>query len=247
MLVQHRLSTQLEVLLQRDPLAREDLPEGVHTMRVAARRLRSALATCRPFLDRSVTDPLRDDSAGSRTRSARPEMPRCGGSGSTPPSTHWPRSALTSTGTRAACGPPCGPRSSTGTAARAQLDEVFASERYAALLDRLRALVAAPPWTDRAAKNIGGAYRRRVERSSGRLRRRMAAADEPDLTSDERAHALHEARKAVKRARYATEPLRPVHGSNAVAMVKRLKKLPVGARSAPGHRGHPRIPPRPGR
>jgi inorganic triphosphatase YgiF len=60
-LVQHRLASQLHELLLRDPLARENLPEGVHNMRVAVRRLRSALATGRPFLNRSVTEPLRDE------------------------------------------------------------------------------------------------------------------------------------------------------------------------------------------
>src|SRR6185436_14684991 len=59
--VSDRLGTQLHELLLRDPLARENLPEGVHSMRVAVRRLRSALATGRPFLDRSVSEPLRDE------------------------------------------------------------------------------------------------------------------------------------------------------------------------------------------
>ena len=33
----------------------------MHKMRVGTRRLRSALATFRPLLDRAVTDPIRDE------------------------------------------------------------------------------------------------------------------------------------------------------------------------------------------
>ena len=40
---------------------RQDLPGGVHKMRVATRRLRNALATHRPLLDRDVTEPVRDE------------------------------------------------------------------------------------------------------------------------------------------------------------------------------------------
>ena len=36
-----------------------DQPDAVHKARVATRRLRSALRTFRPLLDRTVTDPLR--------------------------------------------------------------------------------------------------------------------------------------------------------------------------------------------
>ncbi|WP_432476134.1 CHAD domain-containing protein [Nocardioides sp. GXQ0305] len=225
-LVQHRLATQLGVLLRRDPLARENLPEGVHTMRVAVRRLRSALATCRPFLDRSVTDPLRDelgwlsdvlgdardaemrrqrlDAAVDALVAARPDI-------------DWDdqrvRSVLWSS------------LVDRHQHALAGLQEALASERYAALLDRTRELVVTPPWTDRASQKVGDAYRRRVGHELKRVRRRMAAAADPELTPEERARALHQARKATKRARYAIEPLRPVYGGSAKTLVKRLKKL----------------------
>jgi CHAD domain-containing protein len=38
-----------------------DEPDAVHQMRVATRRLRSALATYRPLLDRERTDPVRQE------------------------------------------------------------------------------------------------------------------------------------------------------------------------------------------
>ena len=60
-LVDERIRGLVGQLRRYDPLVRADAPDAVHTMRVAIRRLRSALATYRPLLDRQVTDPLRID------------------------------------------------------------------------------------------------------------------------------------------------------------------------------------------
>lgn len=225
-LVQHRLSTQLDVLRRLDPLAREDLPEGVHAMRVAVRRLRSALATCRPFLDRSLTDPLRDElgwlsDALGAARDAEVQRDRLDEAidamteerADLDLDTGQVRAALRSD------------LAEQRDRARAALDDVLASDRYAALLHRLGGLVAEPPWTEHADKRVRGAYRRRVERDLRRVRRRMDAAESAELTPEERRDALHEARKAVKRARYAVEPLRPVYGRSAKRLTKRLKRV----------------------
>ena len=225
-LVAHRLGTQVEVMRRRDPLAREGLPEGVHTMRVAVRRLRSALATSRPFLDRSVTDPIRielkwvADALGD-ARDAEVRHERLDDAidhlVAEHPDIDWDeesaRPALWS--------------SLVDRHERAQvtLNQVLTSERYAGLLDALRELVADPPWSTNSTKKIQGAYRRVVERELDRVHERMQAAFETELTTEERAHALHEARKATKRARYAVEPLRPIYGSEAKKLVKRLKGL----------------------
>lgn len=63
LLLHHRIARQVEAVFVHDPLARADSPDGVHRMRVAVRRLRSALATGRPFLDVSVSEPLRTELA----------------------------------------------------------------------------------------------------------------------------------------------------------------------------------------
>ena len=55
------LREQVDELVARDPGARRNATGSVHAMRVAARRLRSGLATFGPLFDRSRTDPLRDE------------------------------------------------------------------------------------------------------------------------------------------------------------------------------------------
>ena len=57
----HRIAEQVEELLAADFAVRSNHGEGVHRMRKACRRLRSALATYRPLVDRSLTDPARDE------------------------------------------------------------------------------------------------------------------------------------------------------------------------------------------
>ena len=59
--LQRRLIRQVTELKRRDSLIRRRQDEGVHQARVACRRLRSALATYRPLVDREVTDPIRDE------------------------------------------------------------------------------------------------------------------------------------------------------------------------------------------
>ena len=59
--VQAHLAEQVAELVARDPQTRRDRRTRLHRMRVATRRLRSALATFRPLLDRTRTDPLREE------------------------------------------------------------------------------------------------------------------------------------------------------------------------------------------
>ena len=54
-------AAQVEAIHLRDPEVRRDLPDSIHKMRVATRRLRSALATYRPVVDRAVGDAIRDE------------------------------------------------------------------------------------------------------------------------------------------------------------------------------------------
>ena len=225
-LIQHRVGDLVRELRARDPLVREGLPEGVHTMRVAIRRLRSMLATGRPFLDRDVTDPLRDELAWladalGEVRDSEVRRERLDSSIDAlvdeRAEVDWEadrvRSALWS------------PLVEQHDRALAALDEVLASERYAHLLDQLLDLVAAPPWTEKASTRIRGRYVRRTRRELERVNQLMEAAHDPAHSAEERALALHDARRATKRARYAVEPLRPVYGDAPATLTTRLKAL----------------------
>lgn len=228
-LLHARLAEQLHEMVLRDPLARVNLPGGVHTMRVAVRRLRSALATGRPFLDRSVSEPLRaelswlSDVLGA-ARDAEMQRERL----------EHAIDALVEERSDLDWSPDLvrpallGPLVVRHDEAVAAVRDVLADERYARLLDRLRAFVVDPPWTAKADKRIRGAYRRRLGHDLRRLARRIEAAQDHDLEHEERNAALHAARKAVKRARYAAEPLRPIYGDQAERLVGCLKDLQTG-------------------
>lgn len=55
------LREQRDALVAQDPAVRRGLPDSVHQMRVASRRLRSALKTYRKVIDRAATDPIGEE------------------------------------------------------------------------------------------------------------------------------------------------------------------------------------------
>jgi CHAD domain-containing protein len=218
-----RLTEQAAELRRLDPLVRRDVPDAVHKMRVAMRRLRSALATYRPFVDREVTDPLREELkwiAGVLGEARDTEV------------IHARIDALVATEQREhpdLVGRDVMPLVDRvlGEHYRAVHDAAVAameSERYFALLDRLDAVVADPPWTGRAARPAKAVLPARVERDYRRLRRRVRAAAEAEDPHQHDA-LLHEVRKAAKRARYAAETLVPVYGRDAERFVEATKRV----------------------
>lgn len=215
-----RLREQLAELRYRDPLVRHDVPDAVHKMRVAMRRLRSDLASYRPLLDRNRTEPRRDELkwiAGvlGDARDAEVMQERLSGLISEEPV----ELVLGQVAQRV--------DRQLGAAYRlAHRRAVVAMEspRYYALIDDLDSLVSNPRWDSRARQPAVDVLPARVAKAFKKLRRRVDAATEaPDRRSrDER---LHEVRKAAKRARYAAEPLVPVVGRDAETFVKATKKL----------------------
>lgn len=214
------LRQQLVELKYRDPLVRRDVPDAVHKMRVAMRRLRSALASYRPLLDRQVTDPLRDELkwiAGilGDARDAEVMRERLAG-------------LIADEPVELVMGPvQQRVNRQLGTAYRVahrRAVEAMESPRYATLIDKLDAVATNPPWTPRAAEPAVDVLPGRVTKAFKRLRRRVeAVTDAPDRrTRDQR---LHEVRKAAKRARYAAEPLVDVLGRDAERFTKATKKL----------------------
>ncbi|MBM9621606.1 CYTH and CHAD domain-containing protein [Streptomyces zhihengii] len=214
------LREQAGALTAYDPGVRRDLPDAVHQMRVATRRLRSALRTYRRIVDREATQPLIDDLkwlAGElgaardqevlaeRLRDRVGELPDTLVLGPVEARlTVW-----------AAAGD-----QDTRRTALAALD----SDRYLGLLDRLDALLAGPPLLKAARKAPDAAIPDAVLREYRRVERRVEHALGLD-PGPERDVALHESRKAAKRARYAAEAATPALGRPARRFAKRMKAV----------------------
>ena len=209
--VRLRLAEQVAEMVRRDPLVRCDAPDSVHKMRVATRRLRCALTTYRPLLDRAVTEPVRDELK---------ELARVLGQARD-------AEVLRETIEETLDATPGDVSSDAARAhvvsglmlryerAHARVFTAMDSDRYLALVDRLLALAADPPLTGKAGRPTDDVLRRRVRREWKRLRSRVRAlegVEDPAGRSE-----------ALKRVRYAVEPLVPVYGTDARRFVKRLK------------------------
>ncbi|MFF9566446.1 CHAD domain-containing protein [Streptomyces sp. NPDC014685] len=211
---------QAEAIVALDPAVRRDLPDAVHQLRVATRRLRSALRTYRRILDRDVTDPLgrelkwlaaelgidRDQEVLDARLGARLD--------------ELPRTLL--------LGPVRGRLRIRSAARRADSRRrtvaVLDGKRYLALLESLDALLADPPLLPAASSAPGRALPRALLKEYGRLAKRVGRAlDLPP--GHDRDLALHEARKAAKRTRYAAEAARPALGKPAKRFAKRMKAV----------------------
>ena len=215
--LQRRLMRQLGELKRRDSEMRRHRDDGVHQARVACRRLRSALATYRPLVDREVTDPIRTEikwlgRALADARDAKVVRDRL-------------RAMVDAEPDDVVVGPVRRRLDTTfGERARAgwaQVDETLSSDRYFDLLTDLDRLVADPPWTEKAARPAEDVLPRRVRKDWRRLKRRMANLDE----AEDRDAELHEVRKDAKRLRYAAEAVHTVWGKDAKRLAKAAKKL----------------------
>ncbi|MFF6992936.1 CHAD domain-containing protein [Streptomyces sp. NPDC010273] len=207
-------------LVNLDPAVRRDLPDAVHRMRTTCRRLRSVLRSYRSVLDRAATDPIRKDLKwlGNELGVERDQEVL--------------RERLVAR-TEALPGELVfGPVSARlqiwdiGNTSEARLRTLAAlnSPRYLALLNRLAKLTERPPLRAKAARRPEKVMGKAILKEHGRLTDRMAHALElpPGAARDK---ALHEARKAAKKTRYATEPARGPLGKPAKRLGKRVKAV----------------------
>jgi CHAD domain-containing protein len=98
------------------------------------------------------------------------------------------------------------------------------SERYFALLDELDQILAAPPLGPDADRPAKEALAHAVARTYRRTGKRMRAADKAHPGEPANV-ALHAARRAAKRSRYAAEAVAPVYGKQAKRYAKKMKKV----------------------
>ena len=214
------LREQAARLRRFDPLVRRDAADSVHQMRVASRRLRSALQAYRRVLDRDATRPLTEELkwlAGELAPARDSEV-----------MAKRFREMVDQLPPELVLGPV--PATLDRTFARRQAEAreralaALDSDRYLILHDTLDALLAHPPLTDRAARPAQRELPSHVRRALRRMRRGMAAVDRQP-GGEHRDLALHETRKAAKRLRYATETAEPAVGKPARRLRKRLKPV----------------------
>ena len=218
--VQAHLAEQVEELLARAATTRLDRPDALHRMRVATRRLRSALVTFRPLLERSRTDPLRDELrwlAGvlGVARDAEVMHARLRDLLAAEPDD------LVDDGLRQRVDLRMTERY---RAAHDAVLEALDGDRSLRLLAALERLAAAPPFRPRAADDAADVLPHLVRRTWRRLDRTMSAAERAPRgpAQDE---LLHRVRKDAKRSRYAAEAVVPVVGRDARRYAKAVARL----------------------
>jgi CHAD domain-containing protein len=223
------LDAQAARLSALDLAIHRDKPDAVHQMRVTVRRLRSTLQAFAGIIAKAETGHLRTELkwlggvlGGARDNEVLADQLHAGLKA-------VPAELL------------LGPAQARVTAHFAPLEassrkavlDALDSERYLALRAELGRLLDRPPLTQAAAEPAGKALPVAVGRTYRRTRRRMRRAGHAPA-GRARDVALHEARKAAKRARYAAEAARPGLGKKAGKKARRFAKRMKSVQSALG-------------
>lgn len=203
-----------------DPLVRGEAPDSVHQMRVAARRLRSTLQAFPAILPGSSTQHLRNELKwlGEVLGEARDGEVL----------SEYLQTRLAALPPELVLGPAqarmrmhFAPRQAS---AHGALLDALNSARYYAMIAELDRLLADPPLTAAAAKPAAEVLPSAITRTYRRTRRRMRRARQ-SASGPGRDTALHETRKAAKRARYAAEAAQPALGKDARRLARRMKAV----------------------
>lgn len=214
------LDAQGRRLRRYDPLVRRDAPDAVHQMRVAARRMRSALQAFGRIIDRDQTREL--------TAELKWVAGELGGARDAEVMAERVAELLTHVPEDLKLGPidAAMTRTFERRAAEARAAGLVAldSDRYLALHERIDALLADPPLTVRASRKAKRELPHSIRRAYHRVESRMAYA-QCRPAGEQRDRALHDTRKAAKRLRYATEAAGPALGKPAARLKKRLKSV----------------------
>ncbi len=214
------LSEQVARLKQEDLRLRVGDAEGVHQMRIAARRLRSALATYRDVLAPGSAEGLRADlkwlgGVLAPARDAQVLRERLGELVQRQPA----ELVLGAVAQRID-----DELGATFKSGRSEAELALAGKRYFRFLDRLDAFTSAPPFSEEAEQPVRRGVPRLLQADLKRVRKRhRAVEDAADQHARDLAH--HEVRKAAKRLRYAAETARPVFGKRAKRLGKRAKRI----------------------
>ena len=215
-LVRQAVTKSVAQLLRHDPGTRRGMPDDVHKLRVAARRLRSDLGTFRSVLDRSWARPLRD------------ELRWLGGEVGAVRDLDVFTDRL---GTRLAARPDNGSPAAEAlldhfrvqrATAHGHLQAALLGPRYTALLHGLVEASEQPRFDPpHAASTSAVELARKVV---GRAWRTLEEGVD-DLDDDPPDHELHEVRILAKRCRYAAEAVAPVIGDDATRFAAAVEAI----------------------
>jgi CHAD domain-containing protein len=204
--VGYAMATGVRRLVAHDAPVRREAPDAVHQMRVACRRLRSDLRTFGPLVDAEWAAGLRD------------ELKWLGGSLGAARDLEVQRDRIAA----AATADPLAPLDADAVGrvdavlaererqALAEAAAALATDRYAALLERVVEAARHPAVTEQAALPAEEALTPLVAKGWRKLAKpaRKLAQDDPD-------EDWHQVRIRAKRARYAAEAAAPALGSRA--------------------------------
>ena len=187
---------------------------------MAARRIRSALATFRKLADRDVT------------RSLRSELQWLAGTVGEARDNEVMQARLLEL---VSAEPPdllLGPVArqieehfdAAAHDARAKGLNALKSARYFRLLDSLEAFLAEPPLTETGGKEALETVGRLLSKQRKRLKKEVLSLD-ADSDSPATQAALHEVRKSAKRLRYAAEAAAPIFGKPASTLARAAEEI----------------------
>lgn len=219
------LEQQLSELRRHAPGVREEQTESVHQMRVAARRVRSLLASGRKLFDTGEAEDLRSELRWLSEALGAVRDPRVVQArllellAAEPPELADDRPARLID-------------QELDAAAVAGHQGVLAaldSQRYARLITGLDALLTAGTLSPRASRPPRKVFKKAVSRDTARLVRAVADLCASPGSSPARDARLHEVRKAAKRLRYCAELAASIRGGRGRAG-KRARKSAKAAR-----------------
>src|ERR1700761_8500781 len=213
------LDTQAARLSALDLAVRRDKPDSVDQMRVTVRRLRGALQSFTGIVAKKETEHL------------RAELKWLGGVLGTARDNEGLADHLHAGLKAVPTELVLGPAQARITAHFAPLEassrkavlDALDSKRYQALRAELGRLLDSPPLTPGADDPAGKALPAAVGRAYRRTRRRIRRGGHAPA-GEARDVALHETRKAAKRARYAAEAVRPALGKKDGRKARRFAK-----------------------
>jgi CHAD domain-containing protein len=215
--VQAVLRRYVRIFMAQDPRVRRGEEDSVHQMRVAARRLRSALKTFRPLVDEAWAKSLRDELAWvadalGGARDGEVLLARLQHSLDQLP----PELVLGTARARL--------EAQVGgdlVAAQARAVETLRTERYLALVDRLVDAAWEPMTTQLAEAPAATAIPGCVGSAWRRLARAAARVKRTDATD----HDWHVARISAKQVRYAAEAAVPFFGKPAKRLAVKAEEI----------------------